>query len=138
MPVTLPNAIFGTYYLFVVADRYEQVYEHFFEGNNTRRSDPLQIVLSPPPDFQVTSITAPPLAQSGAVARISYTVTNMGAGALIFSAAGFASLDSSSSFDMPLITKPPEARAIRTYREIRISAVPGVYTQSIGSTPLAW
>lgn len=77
---TIPNAIFGTYYLFVVADRYEQVYENIFDANNTRRSGPLQIILSPPPDFLVTSITTPPSANSGAVVRVQYSVMNQGAG----------------------------------------------------------
>jgi subtilase family serine protease len=79
--VTIPNAIFGTYYLFVVADRYDQIYEGLLHANNTRKSSPIQVILSPPPDLVVTSLNVPGNASSGQLLHLSYTVTNQGASA---------------------------------------------------------
>ncbi|MBN1661871.1 MAG: PKD domain-containing protein [Anaerolineae bacterium] len=82
IPVTLPQAIYGAWYLFVATDMSNRVYEHVWESNNTGGpSGPLHITLTPPPDFQVTSLSAPATANSGADIRVQWTVTNLGAGA---------------------------------------------------------
>ena len=78
--VVLPNGIEGDYYLFVIADATDVVDEFILEGNNTRRSDPISITLTPPPDLQVTSITVPVAALTAGVVDVSWQVTNRGVG----------------------------------------------------------
>ncbi len=81
--VTLPQAIYGTYYVFAVTDIYNQIYEHAGESNNTSpTSEPLQITLTPPPDLQVSTLgVSPNPASSGASLQVTWQVTNNGAGA---------------------------------------------------------
>ncbi|HEX29157.1 TPA: hypothetical protein ENG04_03660, partial [Candidatus Poribacteria bacterium] len=79
--VTLPIGISGPYYIFVQTDSTNSVYEHAWEENNIGRcSVPINVTLTPPPDLEVTSITAPATANSGQSIDISWTVTNAGPG----------------------------------------------------------
>ena len=79
--VTLPHAIFGEHYLFVVTDIFNQVFEYIYDDNNTSDpAGPLNIILSPPPDLEVTMVTVPPTAVSGSSLNMSWRVTNMGGG----------------------------------------------------------
>jgi len=79
--VTLPHKIFGSYYLFVITDIIDNVYEHAWENNNTLRSDPLIITLSPPPDLVVTNIINPDKASVNETITIEWNVKNQGPGA---------------------------------------------------------
>ena len=77
--VTLPPGISGTYYLFVVADIYNNVAEGAAEDNNYA-SVQLPVVLTPTPDLQVAGISLSAAAWSGQSVGIAWTVTNNGAG----------------------------------------------------------
>lgn len=77
--ITLPNGIQGDYYLFVISDAGEAVFENDLEGNNLLRSNTAaQIQLSPWADLLVSSITLPDSANVGEQLRIDYTVKNSG------------------------------------------------------------
>ncbi len=76
--VNLPNGIFGTYHLYLFTDYYNDVYEHASESNNDARSDTMNIVLTPPPDLLVSTITAPDSASGGEKVSLSWTVENQG------------------------------------------------------------
>lgn len=80
----LPGDVFGDYYVFVVADIDNQLYEFNAEGNNSdydRISDgsPLH-VLGTPPDLTVLNpIIAPTSANAGQTINVQFTVRNQGA-----------------------------------------------------------
>lgn len=77
----LPVGVSGTYYIFVATDVNNNVYEHVWEDNNVMLSStPLEITLSPPPDLEVTQITAPAEGLAGKTISISWAVANNGAG----------------------------------------------------------
>lgn len=78
--VKLPHAIFGAYYLFVVTDATQSVFEHVWENNNTQYRG-LTITLTPPPDLVVTNLVIPTAASSGEEITVGWTVQNQGAGA---------------------------------------------------------
>ena len=82
--VQLPYGISGPYYVFVVTDSGNNVFEHAdsydAEANNSLDDPtPVQITLPPPADLLVTSITASPAA-SGQPMTVSWTVANQGLG----------------------------------------------------------
>ena len=78
---TLPVTMYGSYYLFVKADYYNQVYEHVLTANNVRRADnPVTVVLTPPADLTVTNITLPDTVSTAETFNFSITVLNQGAG----------------------------------------------------------
>ena len=79
--VTLPQGYEGQYYVFVVTDILNQVPEFDKEGNNSA-SDPIEVYLTPPPDLQVTSVSAPASGFRGQPISVSWTVENMGIGAV--------------------------------------------------------
>ncbi len=74
----VPQAIFGNYFIHVVTDQRDQIFEFAFENNNTLRSEGIDVILAPPPDLVVTDITAPPTASNGESITIGYTVQNQG------------------------------------------------------------
>jgi subtilase family serine protease len=87
--INLPPDVFGDYYVFVVADGYDQVFEFTNETNNSdydRLGDgsPMH-VLGAPPDLTVLNpITAPASTNAGQQISVSFIVKNQGA----FDAAG--------------------------------------------------
>jgi len=78
LTANLPEGISGTYYIYVVTDVFSQEYEHANEGNNTTRSAAFTVFLTPPPDLQVTAMTAPASGSNRESKTISYTVSNEG------------------------------------------------------------
>ena len=82
--VDLPGDAFGDYYVFVVADAYDQLFEFTANGNNsnydaTAPGSPMH-VLGTPPDLTVLSpITAPSNELAGRQISVQFTVRNQGA-----------------------------------------------------------
>jgi RHS repeat-associated protein len=77
--VSLPIGISGNYYFFVRTDAGNQVYENIFESNNTgHKATPTRINLTPPPDLEIASLTAPTQATASRALNFSYQVTNFG------------------------------------------------------------
>ena len=76
---TIPNGLSGTYRVFAVADRPDQVFE-LDNDNNILGSAPFEITHSPP-DLEVTSITVNESSlEAGGSALVEWTVTNIGTG----------------------------------------------------------
>jgi YD repeat-containing protein len=88
--VTLPGRITGEYYLMVMADGGDAVYEaalsqntnpddpYRIDGNN-HQVTPLSVLLTPPADLEVTAMSAPAAALGGQFVTVSWTVANRGA-----------------------------------------------------------
>ena len=87
--ISLPENVSGQYQLFVVTDSYNHVYEASQENNNARLlgvgldGQPglgIQMQAQPTADLQISSITALPVALSGGVFTVNYSVLNGGLG----------------------------------------------------------
>lgn len=79
--LTMPANLTGNYYVFVVTDAGNQVFEYTYENNNTARSSqPINIKT---PDLLVSSVTVPSTDTSGNTISLSWIVKNNGPGALV-------------------------------------------------------
>lgn len=76
--VTLPQGIFGDYYIHILADAEDDVFEYLFENNNTGTSDIVNVILTPPPDLVVASVAQPDSANNRELINIQWTVENAG------------------------------------------------------------
>lgn len=76
--VTLPNYISGNYFIYVVTDVYNNVFEFANENNNVRSSVLLDIVLTPPPDLTVSDIQNPATASNSESVKIQWIIKNQG------------------------------------------------------------
>jgi RHS repeat-associated protein len=76
--VTLPIGVEGDYFVLVVTDFYDSVYEHASEGNNTG-DKAITIALTPPPDLEAEIVSLPTSVRSGTHLAIDYSVFNYGA-----------------------------------------------------------
>lgn len=79
LTATLPIGQSGPYYFIVQTDAFNNVYEHTNEGDNTRATNtPTDVRLTPPPDLEVETITAPAAGTSGRPMTVSFYVANNG------------------------------------------------------------
>lgn len=78
--VSLPKGIEGTWYVFVLTDGINNIYEK--DENNNRMRVPINITIAPWPDLQVTSVLVPSSDTAGTNINISYTVKNTGKAAI--------------------------------------------------------
>ncbi len=76
--ITIPNGTQGTQYIYVFADADLQILEVGKEGNNTGRSDAMQVTLSPYPEMIPTSITTVDSSEAGQYVKVKYTIKNQG------------------------------------------------------------
>ena len=75
----LPSGLSGPYYVFVVADYSNQVHEFGHEDNNINYGQtPLRIDLTPVPDLEATSVSAPDTSVSDQTIAVTWVVTNIG------------------------------------------------------------
>ena len=77
---TLPDGLAGTFYVVVASGSSGGPFEFTFDDNNTGVSTAVDVALSPTADLELTSVTAPPVAEEGAFIDVSWTVSNIGAG----------------------------------------------------------
>lgn len=82
--VSIPNDIAGDWYVFVVADGDNQVYEFNNENNNSeydrdKPGSPLNITATPPDLIVSGDISANPNVQTGENITVSWTIKNQGA-----------------------------------------------------------
>ncbi len=77
--VTLPASVFGDYFIHVYTDFQNRVYEYVFEDNNDETSDTLNIILTPPPDLQVSNIVMADSVDNRATVNIVWRNENQGA-----------------------------------------------------------
>lgn len=76
--VTIPQSVFGDYYIHVLTDYNNQVFEHVFEDNNVETSTVMEIILTPPPDLAVNNIQAPTTANNRESITLEWEVANQG------------------------------------------------------------
>ena len=78
--VGLPIGISGDFYFIVETDSTDRILEFGLEGNNTGlRATPTNIILTPPPDLEVSQIAVPATALASHDLAIDYQVANFGA-----------------------------------------------------------
>jgi subtilase family serine protease len=80
LTATLPHHAVGLRYLIVRTDIHGGVFEYELEADNSLASAGFVIELTPPPDLQVTSVSAPATGFSGQPLSVSYRITNAGVG----------------------------------------------------------
>jgi subtilase family serine protease len=74
---TLPRGLGGRFYVFVVTDSGNSVYERLAESNNISYDGfSTDIILPPPVDLTIGAVTIPVSGTPGQTATISYTVNN--------------------------------------------------------------
>ena len=78
----LPPYIEGEHYIYIVTDYDNEVYEFVFEDNNLS-SATLHVILTPPADLVLTTLTAPERASNDQIIPISWTVQNQGGAAAV-------------------------------------------------------
>jgi subtilase family serine protease len=76
--VAVPSGLAGQYYIFIRADRNNQLAESN-ENNNSSGARAVSLQLAPPSDLIVTSVTPPANASPGEPATFNWTVQNTGA-----------------------------------------------------------
>ncbi|MEM7374104.1 MAG: CARDB domain-containing protein [Bacteroidota bacterium] len=76
--VIIPNGISGDWYIYLVCDADNDIYEHTNEGNNIRISDTIQVVLTPPSDLVVSAVNVPSSVSAGNTYIVDWTVLNQG------------------------------------------------------------
>lgn len=77
--LSVPSQLFGRYYIHIVTDARQQVYESTFENNNHLNSDSLIIYLTPPPDYVVQNFNTPVIASRSEIINADWTIKNIGA-----------------------------------------------------------
>ncbi len=76
----IPSSLYGTVYVFVLADSTDRVYERQAEANNLARSTVINVDLPPLSDLVVTAVSPPSDKKLvGESATVSYTVLNQSA-----------------------------------------------------------
>jgi hypothetical protein len=76
----LPNEINGKYYIYIITDSENGIYEHASETNNTEKGDPIQVTLNPPADLALTNIDCYGTVFNNEAISLSWTVQNQGIG----------------------------------------------------------
>lgn len=71
----IPDTIFGTYYVYVLADGYNQIFEMGNDDNNLYRFDSIHIIT---PDIEVSDLTVPESDSSYHFINISWKTANIG------------------------------------------------------------
>ncbi|MCR9293420.1 MAG: PKD domain-containing protein [bacterium] len=80
LSVTLPEGIESKYYVVVVTDSSNDIFERNNEDDNSAVSGPIAVQLTPPADLQVTRVEAPLVALAGETVSLQWTTANLGSG----------------------------------------------------------
>ena len=81
--VRIPSSFIGTNYIFVQTDANSAVFEHTFEDNNILRDGQNGVPITiRNPNLVVGEVVPPPAANSGKSFEVSWTVRNIGTGAV--------------------------------------------------------
>jgi hypothetical protein len=79
LDLIIPHTFYGKYYLRAVADDQNQIFETASTNNlNDDPADTIEVILRPPADLVVTSITPPASALAGTPMMVGWTVQNQG------------------------------------------------------------
>jgi len=77
--ITLPYPKSGDYYIYILTDAYNSIYEYAYENNNLDRSEnPIDIILPLTPDLKITNLIVPEKVESGRSIKIKWDVLNQG------------------------------------------------------------
>jgi hypothetical protein len=76
--LAIPYDYFGTQYIYVYTNGYNEAFEGPFSTNNIRRTDSINVTLAPPSDLVVSNIQTIPAMLSGQQLSVTWTVTNDG------------------------------------------------------------
>lgn len=76
--VTIPNYISGKYFFVIYTDNYNNEYEYVYETNNSKGSDTIKVLLTPPPDLIVKNLQIKDTASNSEWVEIKYDVINDG------------------------------------------------------------
>jgi len=76
----VPLSMYGTAYFYVITNADNGEYEHIGSSNNMMRSQPANIILTPPADLVVSDLAAPSSISNKASFTVNYTVHNVGLG----------------------------------------------------------
>ncbi|GAL86035.1 parallel beta-helix repeat-containing protein [Sporocytophaga myxococcoides] len=79
--VTLPHGIFGKYFIHVMTDQDDQIFEHAYNNNNFGRSNSITVTLLPPSDLVPTVTSIPATASNRDKIKVTWTVKNQGGSA---------------------------------------------------------
>lgn len=74
----LPQGISGNYYVHIITDYEDVVYEFAYEENNWRVSDSISVMLLPPPDLTVEEVLLPLVLNIGETYDINCIIENSG------------------------------------------------------------
>ncbi len=130
--VNVPEGLAGPYYVFVVADSTNRVYERTATLNNTGfDAGVTNVELTPPADLVVGTITVPVNGVPGQDATITYTVRNEGQNAArgTWSDSIYLSADETWDINDPLfarVTRSGDVPAGGSYSQTVTAALPGV------------
>ncbi len=75
--VIIPNFIQGSYYIYVLTDAYNTVYEGSLDNNNTG-ANLVTVFLTPTPNLIVSSLSAPTTASTTQPLAINWNIKNLG------------------------------------------------------------
>lgn len=78
-PIRVPEGLEGNQTVFLEVDYTDRVFEGRADINN-RMNATFEVILSPPPDFNVTNVTIPTTYLPGEIFSIHYVVENLGPG----------------------------------------------------------
>jgi len=81
IPVTLPHGVFGKYFIHVLTDQEDQIFEHAYNNNNSGRSAAIAVILLPPSDLVPTVTSIPATASNRDKIKVEWTVKNQGGSA---------------------------------------------------------
>jgi len=76
--VTIPDGFDGNRYFYVVTDASSEIYENGKDTNNYKRSNLMNVILSPYPDLNPSITSYPDSAEAGELIHIGYSVKNTG------------------------------------------------------------
>ena len=79
--VEIPYDYFGNYYIYVVTNGFDEVFEGPYNANNSKRSDSVNVILTPPADLVISNVAAPATGLTGQKVIINWTVLNDGGNA---------------------------------------------------------
>ena len=78
--VSLPNGVYGNYYIHVQTDVSNQIFENTAENNNISASSLMQISLHPWADLRVDNLTSTDTSIAGSSVAFGFDITNHGIG----------------------------------------------------------
>lgn len=79
--VTLPHGIFGKFFIHVLTDAEDMVFEHAYNNNNEGRSPAITVTLLPPSDLVPEVLSSPGAVSNGDKVQMRWSVKNQGGSA---------------------------------------------------------